>query len=164
VTSKPLLILLKQRLASCQMPGTSITESGIIVSTERFSGEIILFFRIDSNAGRNSLNMAGLRVCDCLVFYTQEQIPEEKLCFLELKSAGIGEAREQIVSTYHKIVSLLTTSHIQSVTLMAFICMRKDVPPGDRHHLIKLKHQIQAEVQYKVVRKQYKEFGSFLRR
>ena len=165
MASKPLRALLEQRLELCKMTGTSITEDGITVSADKLNGEFILFFRIDSEAGRNCLDMAGLRACDCLVFYTLETQQEEDLCLLELKAAGLDQAAEQIFSAYYKVKQLLATSHIQCATWKAFVCLRHNVPAGDLRHVAKLKsHFGKDNFSYKTVKKQYKEFGSFLRR
>lgn len=69
MSTKRMLVVLRQHLATCQMSGTSITEAGITVSTNRFTEEIIFFFRTDSDAGRAGLGMAtDTKACDCLVF------------------------------------------------------------------------------------------------
>lgn len=158
--------LLKQRLAACLMEGTtSITEYGITVSTERLSGEIILFFRIDSDAGRICLDMVGLKACDCLVFYTRETEQEEKLCFLELKGNGLASAVQQIVSAHRKIKLLLEANHIQNVTLIACICMRHQVPQGDLRHADELKRYFgKGNVHLKCGRKHYTELGLLFRK
>ena len=43
--------LLSVTLAGCFVRGTSVTESGLTVSTDRLPGEIILFFKTDSPEG-----------------------------------------------------------------------------------------------------------------
>lgn len=100
----PLLTLLQQQLSECLMQGTSISESGLTVSTDKLSGEIILFFRIDSIAGRRGLGMEDLKVCDCLVFYAKENEQREMLCFLELKAAGLDKATQQILRMPYRIL------------------------------------------------------------
>jgi hypothetical protein len=163
VVSKPVYTLLEQRLAPCKLPGTSITESGITVSIDRRQGEIISFFRPDSEAGRNCLDMMGSRACDCLVFYSQETQHEEKLCLLELKKpAKTGDAKKQILAVYHAVNKILNAAHVQGATWMVFICMRRhNVLPGDRRHINELKDYFGEKVK---CRRSSEEFGSFLRR
>ncbi|GAC1651799.1 MAG: hypothetical protein NVS4B12_22870 [Ktedonobacteraceae bacterium] len=136
---KPVQMLLKRQLSSCLMQGkTSITESGITVSTDRVLDEIILFFRTDSDEGRSCLDAMGSRFCDCLVFYTKESEQEEMLCFLELKANGLKDAKVQIDKTHQKVKMLLVTKKLQA-TYMACICMRRQAPLGDMRHVEELK-------------------------
>ena len=139
---KPLKALLEEFLSQCQMNGTSITASGIKVSTNKHTDEDIIFFDIDSPEGRACLemNVEGLKICDCLVFYSKETELEEKLCFLELKAAGLEEAKNQIISVHRKVKQILHTKSIQQVTLMACICMRRHVPTGDMRYAEELKN------------------------
>jgi hypothetical protein len=165
VTPKPLRTLLKQRLAHCKMSGTSITDHGITVSTNKLPGECIIFFRTDSDVGRNCLDIASSRACDCLVFYALETQQEENLCLLELKKpAKIGDAKEQILAVYEAVKKILDNSHVQNATWKAFICLSHNVPAGDLHHIDELKRSIKGKVKYKIVAKRYTELGSFLRR
>ncbi len=163
---KPLLELLKQRLSSCQMTGTRITESGLTVSTDKMLDEIIFFFRVDSEAGRRNLDMVGLKVCDCLVFYMKEIEPGENLCFLELKGARLDDAAEQIINTYHKIKQILDTERIrQNITLKACVCKRQQAPSGYMRHEATLKNKFgRGNVLLKFGTKHYKELGDFLRK
>lgn len=160
----PLLTLLQQKLSSCLMQGTSISESGLTVSTDKLSGEVILFFRIDSAAGRSSLGMEDLKVCDCLVFYATENEQREMLCFLELKAAGLDKAAQQILSVYRKIKLLLETNRIQLVTLKACVCMRHQVPLGDLRYAGELKRVFgPGNVHLKFGTRHYQQFGIILR-
>jgi hypothetical protein len=164
VVSIPLRALLQQRLANCRMSGTSITDNGITVSTNTQPGECIIFFRTDSDAGRNCLDIAGAKACDCLVFYTLAPQAGEKLCLLELKKpAKLGEAKEQILTVHYAVKKILHNMHTQNPTWMAFICLSHNVPSGDLRHINELKRIIKGKVQFKIVRKQYTNFGSFLR-
>lgn len=102
---------LEEQLFSCKLQGTSITEAGITVSTDRVAEEVILFFRIDSEVGRVCLNLVDQKVCDCLIFYAKEPVSTEVLCFLELKAAGLNEAIKQIINAHRKIKQLLDEKH-----------------------------------------------------
>ena len=160
----PLLTLLQQQLSECLMQGTSISESGLTVSTDKLSGEVILFFRIDSIAGRSALGMEDLKVCDCLVFYAKENEQREMLCFLELKAAGLDKATQQILSVYRKVKQLLETNHIQFVILKVCICMRHQVPAGELRHAKELKRIFGPDnVHLKFGTRHYKQFGLLLR-
>ena len=162
---KPLLALLKQRLSSCLMAGTSITESGLTVSMERKLDEIIHFFRVDSDGGRRELDMVGLKVCDCLIIYTKEMKQDEVLCFLELKGGRLDDAKEQIMSTQGKVKQILSAERIQqNIILKACICMRQQAPSGFMRHEAELKRLFGKEhVRLKFGVKHYKELGDFLR-
>ncbi len=137
---KPLLALLKQRLSSCLMTGTSITESGLTISTNRLSDEIIYFYRVDSEEGRRDLDMVDAKVCDCLILYIKEIEPDETLCFLELKGARLDDAKEQIISTHRKLKQMVETEYIQqNIILKACVCMRQQAPSGSMRHEAELK-------------------------
>jgi len=166
VVQKPLLALLKQRLSSCLMTGTSITESGLTVSMKRKLDEIVHFFRIDSDGGRRELGMVDLKVCDCLVIYTKEIERDEVLCFLELKGGRLDDAKEQIISTHGKVTQILNTERIQqNVILKVCICMRQQAPSGFVRHEAELKRLFGRDhVRLKFGVKHYKELGDFFRK
>lgn len=164
MASQPLSALLLQILSSCQLNGTSITESGISVSTNKLPGEIISFFRIDSDSGRNSLGMVGLPCCDCLIFYTKQGTIRELVCFLELKAAGLKAAKQQIMSVYPKIKQLIDENRLQSTTLTACICMRHQAPLGDLRYADELKKTFGREnVHLKFGVRHYEGLGQFMR-
>lgn len=158
-------MLLKQQLSPCLIQGkTSITESGITVSTDRILDEIILFYRTDSDEGRTCLGAMGSRLCDCLVFYTKESESEEILCFLELKAAGLKDAKEQIIQTHQKIKTLLDMNMLQA-THMACICMRRQAPLGDMRHIDELKRRFgKDKIRIKQGIDHDKKLGDFFRR
>ena len=164
--TQTLLAILKQQLAACQLSGTSITESGITVSTNRLPEEIIFFFRTDSEAGRAGLGMAGdAKACDCLVFYAKKDEIGELLCLLELKAADIGAAKEQIKRVHEKVKQLIITHQLQHIILTACICMRHQAPAGDMHHIKELRQIFgKGNVHLKSGVKKYTELGSFLRK
>jgi len=70
MTSKPMHFFLKDTFPVCYIRRTSVTESGLTVSIETLPGETVLFFHMDSDEGREKLNMVGegIKVCDYLVF------------------------------------------------------------------------------------------------
>ena len=160
---KPLQVLLKKHLLSCILEGTKIKESGITVSTDRKPGEVIFFFRLDSDEGRKALQMVNDRCCDCLVFYTKEGKKSEILCFLELKGAGLNHAVNQIISAYQPIKKLLDANRIQNVILIACICMRHQSPPEMRV-LAKLKPIFSRHVYTKFGTNEYKDLGTLFRK
>ena len=166
MVQKPLLALLKQRLVSCLMAGTSITEFGLTVSMEKKSGENVYFFRVDSDEGRHALDMVDLKVCDCLVIYTKEPERDEALCFLELKGGRLDDAKEQVISTHDKVKQLLSVERIrQNVTLKVCICMRQQAPSGSMRQEAELKRIFGKDhVRLKFGVKHYKELGEFFRR
>jgi len=166
VVQKPLLALLKQRLSSCLMAGTSISESGLTVSMERKSDETVHFFRIDSDEGRRELGMVDLKVCDCLVIYTKEIERDEALCFLELKGGRLDVAKEQVISTHSKVKQILSVERIQqNIILKVCICMRQQAPSGFMRHEAELKRLFGRDhVRLKFGVKHYKELGEFFRR
>lgn len=69
MASDSMRTLLSVTLAGCFVKGTSVTESGLTVSTNTLPGETILFFKTDSNAGRECLGITGenLFVFVCMV-------------------------------------------------------------------------------------------------
>ncbi len=165
MVQKPLLVFLKQKLSSCLMAGTSITESGLTVSMERKSDEIVHFFRIDSVGGRYALDMINLKVCDCLVIYTKEVEQDEVLCFLELKGGRLDDAKEQIISTHSKVKQILRAERIQqNIIFKVCICMRQQAPSGFIRHEAELKRLFgKNHVRLKFGVKHYKELGDFFR-
>lgn len=162
----PLSMLLEKQLSLCKLSGTSITESGLTVSTDKRSGENIIFFRIDSDGGRKCLNMIGLRCCDCLVFYTKASEEEEKFCFLELKKpAKLGDAVDQIIEAHKYVVRFLEEKQMlmKHVVPMTFICLRHQSPGESMTHRKRLAAIFGKNVCIKTVTGHYKELGSFLR-
>ncbi|HCI78064.1 MAG TPA: hypothetical protein DHW02_00050, partial [Ktedonobacter sp.] len=119
--------LVKQHFSSCLLSGTSFKDANITVSIKTNQDEIIYFFRIDSDEGRECLNLINKPCCDCLVFYSKKGKVAEILGFLELKAVGFHEATEQIIKAYDQVKILLDEqmdrNSLRNVTLAAYICM-----------------------------------------
>lgn len=101
-------------LLTCLIPGTSFTDSGVSVNVKPASGEIVLFFTIDTTSNpnckmREKLELLDKTVCDLLVFYHKDE--EIVLCLVELKSGSKAEhATEQITNTYDAFQRLIQFS------------------------------------------------------
>src|SRR5947209_17197983 len=104
MASKPMFTLIKATLQTCRIEGTSVRESGLIVSIETQPGEMILFFHIDQDEGRKYLKMVGegLKICDYLVFYTKDDEDRELVCLLELKGRKLEDAVKQVLNTHRQ--------------------------------------------------------------
>ena len=109
MASHSMRTLLSEKLAGCFVRGTSVTESGLTVSTDRLPGEIILFFKTDSPEGRQSLGITGenLKACDCLVLYAKENNRAEIACFIELKGKKLEIAVKQAINTFRHAKMLI---------------------------------------------------------
>jgi hypothetical protein len=85
---------------SCQLPGTSYSESGKGVTIAPKPDETVRFFHLDCAAFRNHYNLNQDAVCDLLVEYGRKTTPPIDL-FTELKEAGgVDHAKQQIVSAF----------------------------------------------------------------
>lgn len=73
-------------------------------------GELALFFDIDSEELRQSLDLLGdnKKCCDGLIFYTHDKNQQKRvICLVEMKSDDPGEASQQIGKTYEHLKTLL---------------------------------------------------------
>lgn len=170
MASESMFVLLTGRLDSCRIAGTSVRESGLVVSTECFSGETILFFHIDSPEGRQCLKLLGegAKACDYLVFYAKSDDDKEVICFLELKGKKLEDAIKQVLSTYQQVVVLTKEGVDRQQHAHIFwkvcICMHGQAPrPGQQtvDQLIKTFGRENVLVKHGV--KHYKLLGVFLR-
>ncbi|SRR5579883_1816018 len=73
------------------------------------SNELVLFFQIDDEEIRRSLNMQGdgVKCCDGLIFYAQNEQTEKVICLVEMKSSNTGKAAEQIGETRKRLKDML---------------------------------------------------------
>lgn len=169
MASHSMRALLSVTLAGCFVSGTSVTESGLTVSTDRLSGEIILFFKTDSPEGRLSLGITGenLKACDCLVLYAKENNRAEIACFLELKGKKLEVAVKQVINTFRH-AKMLVEREVEReqqnyITWKVCICMHGQAPRNDQRSVDQLIKEFKSHVRIKHGVKHYKELGSFLR-
>lgn len=169
MASDSMRTLLSVKLAGCFVRGTSVTESGLTVSTDRLSGEIILFFKADSPEERQSLGITGenLKACDYLVFYSKEDNRAEIACFLELKGKKLEVAVKQIINTFRH-AKMLVEREVEReqhpfVIWKVCICMQGQAPRNEQKSRDELKEIFGQHVRIKHGVKHYKELGSFLR-
>jgi hypothetical protein len=71
------------------------------------SGEVTLFFKIDEDIIRSSLNMQEMKCCDGLVFYARDGEEKKTICLVELKGSNLKEAAEQINTTRERLEEIL---------------------------------------------------------
>jgi hypothetical protein len=132
--SKPLHAFLVTRFQDCREPGTSASEKGLRVSTETLVGETIIFFHADCNEGRQGLNITNPnnKVCDYIIYYTQEIKQSEVGCFLELKGTNLEDAAKQTTETYTHLKTILNTEihirHHDNFTWRICICLHNHAP------------------------------------
>lgn len=171
MASSTMQVLLKEKLQVCCINGTRVRESGLVVSTEVLSGEIILFFHIDSKDGRRNLNMEeeGSKICDYVVFYTKDNIDSEIVCFLELKGKHLDEAVKQILSTYQRLQELsrekLDRKQYQQVHWKACIFLHGHAPRNGQSSIDKLIKELGGKKNILIRHgiKQYTSLGLFFR-
>ena len=169
MASDSMRTLLSVTLAGCFVRGTSVTESGLTVSTDRLSGEIILFFKTDSPEGRQSLGITGenLKACDCLVLYAKENDRAEIACFLELKGKKLEVAVKQVINTFRhakmRIEREVEKEQHPYITWKVCICMQGQAPRNEQKSRDELENIFGPHVRIKHGVKHYKELGSFLR-
>jgi len=170
MASESLFVLLTGRLDSCRIAGTSVRESGLVVSTETFPGETILFFHIDSLEGRQCLSLLGegAKACDYLVFYAKSDDGKEVACFLELKGKKLEDAIKQVLSTHQRVIVLakeeIDREQQKYIFWKVCICMHGQAPRPGQHsvdQLIKTFGRDNVLVKHGV--KHYKQLGAFLR-
>lgn len=172
--SKPGYDYLDTHLTSCRIPRTNVQESGIHVSTQKLTGEKIVFFHTDCDEGRECLGMrivgeSSERICDYLLYYSKVNTQIEVICFLELKGTDLATAAEQIDATYTKTKALMQeTIHSRyhaNLRFRACICLRSQAPSTSqriRDSLIqKFGGGRNVEVRHGVKRH---DIGPFLRR
>jgi hypothetical protein len=173
LASDSMLHLLKTQLSACMIAKTHVSESGLTVSIQRLPGEIIPFFRTDSNTARECLKM-GLedkKSCDYLILYTLEKnnSQREVVCFLELKGVDFDHAVKQICNTYKYVDALskreLQQDQYQRVVCSASIIMHNSAPTeAETRGRKKLKELFGGDnVHVRHVRKHYDKLGDFLR-
>lgn len=170
MASTSMFALLAERLDSCQIDGTSVRESGLVVSTETLPGETILFFHIDSPEGRQHLGLLaeGAKACDYLVFYAKNNDDNEIVCFLELKGKKLEDAIKQVLST-HQCITVLAKEEIDRkqhayIFWKVCICLHGQAPRSGQQsidQLIKTFGRENVLVKHGV--KHYKLLGTFLR-
>jgi hypothetical protein len=132
--SKPLHAFLVTRLQDCREPGTSASEKGLKVSTETLAGETIIFFHADCNEGRQCLNITNQnkKVCDYIIYYTQEIKQSELVCFLELKGTNLEDAAKQVTETHAHLKIILNmeihSRHYSNFKWRICICLHNHAP------------------------------------
>lgn len=171
MTSKPMLNFLRSKLGNCCKKGTtSAHESGLTVSIKPLSRETVLFFHIDSNEGRKSLNMMeeGLRACDYLVYFTEDGNPGEVICFLELKGSRLDDAIKQVLSTHKNFLSIweekMGKKQQVFIAWKVCICLHGQAPRNGLRMVDQLKKTFdKKDICIKHGTKQFKLLGEFLR-
>src|SRR6266567_8468376 len=167
--SKPLHAFLVTYLQSCRESGTSASEKGLKVSTEKLTGENIIFFRTDCNEGRECLKLTNQdnKVCDYLIYYSKDGKRSEIVCFLELKGTNWDDAAKQVTETDEHIKLLLNesihTGH-QNFIWRVCICLHNHAPSVNQRIREKLKRKYgsnNVEIKHGVPRH---NIGPFLRR
>lgn len=140
MASKPVLVFFTALLPTCHLKGkTSIHESGITVSTRKLAGETMLIFHTDCDEGRKSLRMttSGIKICDYLVFYTQDGDITEVVCYLELKGSGLKDASKQVLETHQRTIAILKEKsrkeQYQHVSWKVRICLHGQASRSSRH-------------------------------
>lgn len=170
MTSKPLHEFLNALLQRCRENGTSVQESGIRVSTQLLTGEIIIVFHIDSDEGRKSLKMEdeGIRICDFIFYYTKENEVNEVVCLLELKGTELLRASDQVKKTHQRLIALtneaIHSKYHRNLTWRICICLRGQAPATSqriRDELKELFGKHNVEIRHGV---KHHDIGPLLRR
>jgi hypothetical protein len=171
MSSKPLHAFLVTRLHDCLESGTSASEKGLKVSTEKLAGETILFFHTDCNEGRHCLQITdqkNKKVCDYIIYYSKEIKQSEIVCFLELKGTNLEDAAKQVTETRKHLKIILSTEisseHYEKITWRICICLRSHAPSVNQCIREELKRRYgseNVEIKHGVPRP---NIGPFLRR
>jgi hypothetical protein len=170
MASKPMLTFLTVLLQGCRMQGTSVRESGITVSTEILAGETIIFFHLDCDEGRTSLKMTdeGVKICDYIIFYTEDKEDKEIVCFLEPKGTDLKVAAKQVEQTHKHTAALsnenIHRKHHQHITWRICICLRGQAPSTNQRIRDQLKQNFgkgNVEIKHGITRH---DIGPLLRR
>lgn len=104
------------------------------MSTQLLTGEIIIVFHIDSDEGRKSLKMEdeGIRICDFIFYYTNENEGNEVACLLELKGTELRRASDQVKKTHQRLIALANEAihrrYHRNLTWRICICLRSQAP------------------------------------
>ncbi len=134
MASKSMQEFLNTLLNECIDEGTSAHDSGFTVSTNKYKGEEIFFYKIDNHSGRAKLNMLdeGVKICDYLVSYTKDGEIREVVCFMELKGKNIGAAIKQILDTYERVIAIskqaIARDQHSRINWKACICLHGSAP------------------------------------
>jgi len=168
--SKPLHAFLVTHLQDCRELGTSASEKGLRVSTETLVGETIIFFHADSSEGRQGLKITNQnkKVCDYIIYYTQEVKQSEIVCFLELKGTNLEDAARQVTETHTHLKIILNpeihSRYHNNFTWRICICLHNHAPSVNQRIREELKRRYGNEnVEIKHGRSQH-NIGSLLRR
>ncbi|MBV9688861.1 MAG: hypothetical protein JO202_04020 [Ktedonobacteraceae bacterium] len=99
------------------------------------AGEVALFFdKIDGDIVRQSLGV-GKKCCDGIIFYAHGT--QKVICLVEMKSANLGEAEEQIKETYTHLREMLKKEctfckdYLQQINWRAYIYRSGAAPKKD---------------------------------
>ena len=138
MASKPMLTLVTSVLQSCRVQGTSFRQSGITVSTRPLAGETIIFFLIDCDEGRTSLKMteSGVKICDYIIYYTNDGEDGEIVCLLEVKGKNLKIAANQVLITHEHVAALsrekIHINYHQNIKWRVCICLRSHAPSSSQ--------------------------------
>lgn len=101
-------------LPNCETAGTVCKDAGAKVSANpNQNKESMLLWNIDNKANNDcqARNLLGLnlntRICDCVFYYSLENVPRKVICLVELKRGAAGDAVKQIITTYKKLKGLV---------------------------------------------------------
>ena len=90
------------------------------------SNEVVLFFdKTDRDEVKRGLGLQDRRCCDGIIFYSHDT--RKVICLVEMKSGSLGEAEEQIKSTYERLQVLLReeckhcNDYLKQITWKAYI-------------------------------------------
>ncbi len=130
---KPLHAFLVANLQGCRKSGTSASERGLRVSTERLTGETIIFFHTDSDEGRECLRITSIdnKVCDYFIYYSMDGRRSEIVCLLELKGTNLEDAEKQVRETHEHLKLLfnaLMYNDNQNLIWRVCICLHNHAP------------------------------------
>ncbi len=114
---------------------TRLAEKSVVVSMKQEAGEKVLFFEMDQEVVRASLNMKkDVKMCDGLIFYCRGD--ERTCCFVELEGSEVDDAVKQIKSTFDylkkeiqaSLVRMNCRSLLDKISWKAYICLGGHMP------------------------------------
>ena len=147
---------------------TRFTEKNVVVSMKQEAGEKVLFFEMDQEVVRASLNMKkDVKMCDGLVFYCRGD--ERTCCFVELKGSEVNDAVKQIKSTFEyfkkdiqaSLVRMNCRSLLDKISWKAYICFGGNIPKETQKYR-KILEECFGEDNCDIARE--RDLGKFLRK
>lgn len=93
--------------ASSKRSISGYRDSKVVMNGDLRPGEVVLFFQMDRARAGLNMHRDGVKCCDGLIFWSQDDEVKKKICLVEMKSNTLGDPADQLVDTRRHLEQIL---------------------------------------------------------